>query len=84
MHKRTIAPRLQNHCCRAKALRISYFCVCARALVGECILVYCVGVDAEARACACARAALLIQQATRIRHIVCGLSDSPTFFDIIS
>ena len=43
----------------------------------------CVGVSARALACACARVALLIQYATR--HIViCGLSGSTIFFDIIS
>ena len=50
-----------------KAITITYFCACVRALVGECMCVY-VGVDARAWACACTRLALLIQQATR-RHI---------------
>jgi hypothetical protein len=44
-----------------------------------------VGVGAEALVCACARVALLIQHATRMRHIaIWGLSGSTSFFDIIS
>jgi hypothetical protein len=41
-------------------------------------------VGARARVCACASVALLIQHATRMRHIICGLSGSTTFIDIIS
>ena len=41
-------------------------------------------VYARARACACARVALLIQRASHMRHIVCDLSYSTTFFDIMS
>jgi hypothetical protein len=41
-------------------------------------------VRAGARACACARVALLIQHATRHHIGICGLSGSIIFFDIIS
>ena len=41
-------------------------------------------VDARALACACARVGLLIQYATRRRHIAYGLSGSTTVFDIVS
>jgi hypothetical protein len=44
-----------------------------------------VGANARARECAFARVALLIQHATRMRHIVIGgLSGSTILFDIIS
>jgi hypothetical protein len=41
-----------------------------------------VGVRLWARACACSFVALLIHHATRIRHIVCGLSASITFLTL--
>jgi hypothetical protein len=63
-------------------------CVCVReresvVCVRVCVCV-CVGgwVGARPRACACAYVALLIQYATRRRHIVCVLSGSTTFLDI--
>ena len=52
-------------------------CACARGWVHACVWV-CV------RARAWARVALFNQKATRGRHIICGLSGSTTFFDIIS
>ena len=55
-------------------------CVCARARGRACLFV---GVVARALECACAHVALLIEHATRTRHIVCGLSGSITFFDFI-
>ena len=39
----------------------------------------CVGVGAQALACACARLTLLIQHATRMRHIVCASLAPPRF-----
>ena len=44
----------------------------------------CVWVGALARTCACARVGFLIQYATRRRRIVCVLSGSTIFFDIIT
>ena len=41
-----------------------------------------VGVDVRGRPCGRARVDLLIQYATRRRHIFCVLSCSTTFFDI--
>ena len=41
------------------------------------------GLGASAQACTCARAGLLIQYATRRRHIVCVLSESTKVFDIV-
>jgi hypothetical protein len=61
---------------------ITHICVFA-ARVGDCTSVR-AGVSAQARACARARVALLIRHATRMRRIVCGLSGSTTFSDIIS
>jgi hypothetical protein len=51
--------------------------VCERAYV-------CAFVGTRARACARARVAVFIQYATRRRHIICGLSHSTSFLDIIS
>ena len=44
------------------------------------------GVDmgAQARACVCARVALITQHATHMRHLVCGLTCSSILFNIIS
>jgi hypothetical protein len=42
------------------------------------------GEGARVRACACARVGLLIQDATRRHIVICGLSGSAIFFDIIS
>ena len=77
----------RNHCCCGKAKSITYFCVCvyarARALGWVRACVY-VGVGAQAWACAYTRVALLIQHAPRRHIVICGLSGSTTFFDIIS
>ena len=68
-------------------------CVCAGVRVGGnmrvrefvCVCVcMCVGVGIRARTCACERVALLIQYATRRRHIACGIFGSDIFFDVIS
>jgi hypothetical protein len=48
-----------------------------------CPNLYSMQCDARGRECACARVALLIQYASRRRHVVCGLSGF-IFFDIIS
>ena len=50
-----------------------YVCVCGGERVGM-----------GARACACARVALIIQHATRHHTVICGISGSNIFFDIIS
>ena len=42
------------------------------------------GVDIQARSCACLRVALLTQDATYMRHIICVLSGSTMFFEIVS
>ena len=56
--------------------------VCA--CVGEYVRVLaCVGVGTRARACAFVRVALLIQHATRMRHMACGISSSIIFSDIL-
>jgi hypothetical protein len=56
-------------------------------LVGECMLVracLCMGVGARALVCYFALVVLLIEVATRMRHIViCSLSGSNTCLDII-
>jgi hypothetical protein len=52
-----------------------FLCVCVRA---------CVYVVARAQACACERAALIIQHSTSHHIVICGLSGSIIFFDIIS
>ena len=65
-------------------------CACVRVRgggVNACVCVrVCVCMDARARACACARVAVLIQHATRMRHIVFSFvaSGSTIFFDVIS
>jgi hypothetical protein len=75
-----------NLCCREKAKSI-IFSVCVNARVGARVAPMCVRALAcvwvvlgRVRACN-----LAIQHAMRIRHIViCGLSGSTTFFDIIA
>jgi hypothetical protein len=63
---RNIKALSQNHCCCGKAISITYFlCVHAIACVRAC---GCPG--ARACACACVLVALLIQHATRLRHVV--------------
>ena len=44
----------------------------------------CEWVGARARACASARVALIIQHATRRHTVICGLSGSTIFFDVVS
>ena len=56
-------------------------CVCVSGCVHGCVWVgVCMG--ARARACACARVALLVQHATRRHIVIFGLSDSTICFDI--
>jgi hypothetical protein len=43
-----------------------------------------VGAQTPGRAHVRARVAVLIQLATRCHNVICGLSDSLTFFDVIS
>ena len=62
---------------------ITYFSVCVWVRMCACDFMR-VGVNARSRACGFVRVALFSQHATRIRHIVCGLSGFTTFFDIIS
>ena len=50
--------------------------ICAYVRIG-------VDVGARARACVCARVAIVIQHETQMSRIVCGLSRSTKFFDII-
>ena len=73
--RRHVAARSRNHCCHGKAISITYSCVRVRVCVW-------VGVDARERAWAYARVALLNQQATRRRHIMCGLI--PPHFSTLS
>ena len=61
-------------------------CVCARgrACVGECMHVgafECVG--ARELACVLARVTLLIRHATLHHIVICGISGSTTFFDVV-
>jgi hypothetical protein len=59
-------------------------------LMSTCVLCVCVcayaraSTHTQARTCACARVGLLIQYATRRRHIVRVLSGSTRLFEIIS
>ena len=82
--QRNTEAQSRNHCCHGKAVSITYLCVCVCG--GECMLLRaCVcGGGAVLLASACARVALLMQHATRMHLIVCGLSGSITFFEIIS
>ena len=59
-----------------KAINITY--LCARARVGRCVVCVCGG--GGARMCAVARISLLIQHATRMRHIVISASLAPPYF----
>jgi hypothetical protein len=59
-----------------------FLCVCVCVCVRVRARVWGVSVDAWARVYACARVALLIQHATRMRQTVCELSGSTTFLDI--
>jgi hypothetical protein len=77
--------------CREKAINIRYFsvCVCVRACVRACVGGWVDGwMGACWGACSCAFACvdLLIQHATRMRHIVLSfvVSDSSILFNIIS
>jgi hypothetical protein len=69
-----------NHCCRGKAISITYWsvraclCVCARVcgwvrvLLCVCVFFVC----AQARSCAFARVALIIRHAKRRHTVICG------------
>ena len=76
---RYIKVRLRNNCCRRKAISTTYFrarvCVCGWARGCGC---------KGAWGCPCRHVAVIIQHATRRRTVICGLSASTTFFDIIS
>ena len=68
-----------NNCWNGKTINITYLCECdgARARVYVC---------PRARACACVHVALLIQRATRVRHIVTSFVAplSPPYFSTLS
>jgi hypothetical protein len=76
-HKTEARPR--NHCCRVKAISITYLCLC-------------VCVSARARAwpvacaCACVHVVLLIQHTTPMRHIVTSFVAPliPPYFSTLS
>jgi hypothetical protein len=75
-----LLPWKSNKCCIFLCV-----CVCAHGWVSAraCVRV-CEYVDVRARMCACARVALLMQYATSSHILICGLSGSAVFFDIIS
>ena len=70
-----------NHCCSRRTKSITYSFVCVRALMRTRARVDGGGL---ARACDCGDVALIIQHATRRHIVICCLSVSTTFFDIIS
>ena len=57
---------------------------CMRVLACLCVCMCGREVDTRARECACTRVTLLIQHATPMRRIVCGLSGTTTFFDTLT
>ena len=69
--------RSRNHCCREKSISITYLCVCLRSREY-------VWVTGRVHARACLRVALIIQHATRKRHIVTSFVAplAPTHFSI--
>jgi hypothetical protein len=52
--------------------------MCVRACAYVCVVV-----GSQARVCGCARIALIIQHVMRRHIVICGLSGSTMFFDII-
>ena len=80
--KRNTEARSPNHCCRGKAISITYWsarawvCACVRACVCD-----------QARGCVHTRVALFIQHATRVPpccDVIYGPSGFTKFFDITS
>ena len=73
---------ITNHCCRGTARSSTFVFACALARVGVCVRV---GAWARVRMHARARVALLIQHATRMRHIVSSFVvflESPNFLTL--
>ena len=66
--------RSRNHCCRGKAIRITYFCACVLARARVCVWFW-----VHRRGRAYVRVALLIQHATRHHIVIYGLLSSSYF-----
>jgi hypothetical protein len=67
--------RVRDHCCRVKAINITYLCACVRACAWR----------AWVCACLCLHVALLIQHATCMRYVLTSfLAPVAPFFSTLS